>query len=172
MNEIGLVEAETRQLIRINHYSQIRGTGAFVLIDHQSNATVAADMVREIYNDEPHLNGRGPVTAARRSERWGHDGEVVELNASAEIADALEHALFDPGAITVRVLLCAPAIHALMATSGILGLVHHESEAPADLKIGDAAALEINVNDMAAAVASILKHFRNNEILQSRGMMS
>ncbi|HEV2404795.1 MAG TPA: hypothetical protein VGR88_05055, partial [Ktedonobacterales bacterium] len=166
MNEIGLVEVETRRPIGLDRYAQIRGTGAFVLIDQQSNATVAAGMVREIFKDEPQANRSGPVTAAQRSARWGHLGEVVELNAPAALADALEHVLFDLGAVTVRALQRAPAMHAAIASSGILVLVHHQSEAPAHLKIGDAAALEINANDIDGAVASILKHLRTHGILQ------
>jgi sulfate adenylyltransferase subunit 1 len=166
MNEIGVVELETRQPIALDRYAEIRRTGAFVLIDGRTNATVAAGMVSEIYTDELHSIEKGPVTAAQRAERWGHQGEVVELNAPAEIADALEHALFDLGAVTVRALRRAPAIHAPMASSGVLVLVHHESEGPSHLKIGDTVALEIQTNDIDAAVRSILKQLRENRILQ------
>jgi len=166
MNEIGVVEVETRRPIALDPYAKVRGTGAFVLIDGRTNATVAAGMVRQIHKDEPHAGLKGPVTAAQRAERWGHEGEVVELNAPAEVGDALEHALFDLGAVTVRALQRAPAMHAALATSGILVLVHRECEAPAHLKIGDAAPLEIETDDIDAAVALILKLLRANKILQ------
>lgn len=166
MNEIGVVDVETRRPISLDHYADIPGTGAFVLIDGRTNATVAAGMVREIHKDAPHPIREGPVTAEQRSARWGHNGEVVELNGPAELADALEHALFDLGAVTVRALQRAPGMHAAIASSGILVLVHHESEAPAHLKIGDAAAREIGTNDIDAAVAAILKQLRENRILQ------
>src|SRR5215472_2330737 len=167
MNEIGLVEVETRRPIGLDRYAQIRGTGSFVLIDHQTNATVAAGMVREIYKEEPRANRTGPVTPAQRTERWGHEGEVVELNAPPEIADALEHALFDLGAVTVRALRRNPGMHAAMATSGIIVLVHHESTPPAHLKIGESPALEIDTSDIEDAVASILQQLRARGILQS-----
>lgn len=166
MNEIGVVEVETRRPIALDRYAEVRGTGAFVLIDGRTNATVAAGMVREIHKDEPHASKTGPVTAAQRAERWGHEGEVVELNAPAEVADALEHALFDLGAVTVRALQRAPAMNAALASSGILVLVHHESEASAHLKIGEGPALEIATDDIDAAVAEILKQLRGHKILQ------
>jgi sulfate adenylyltransferase subunit 1 len=166
MNEIGVVEVETRRPIALDRYAEIRSTGAFVLIDARSNATVAAGMVREIYQDEAHPVRKGPVTSEQRSARWGHAGEVVELNAPAELADALEHALFDLGAVTVRALQRAPGMNAAMASSGILVLVHHESDVPAHLKIGDGPAREIDTNDINAAVASILNQLRESRILQ------
>jgi sulfate adenylyltransferase subunit 1 len=166
MNEIGVVEVETRRPIALDRYAEIRRTGAFVLIDGRSNATVAAGMVREIYTDELHSIHKGPVTSAQRAERWGHEGKVVELNAPAEVADALENALFDLGAVTVRALRRAPAMHAAMASSGVLVLVHHESQAPSHLKIGDALTREIQTDDIDAAVRSILKQLREHKILQ------
>lgn len=166
MNEIGVVEIESRRPIALDPYAENRSLGAFVLIDARSNATVAAGMVREIERDEPHPVRKGPVTPAQRSARWGHEGEVVELNGPAELADALEHALFDLGAVTVRALQRAPGMHAAIASSGILVLVHHETELPAHLKIGDAAALEIATSDLDAAVTSILKKLREHKILQ------
>jgi sulfate adenylyltransferase subunit 1 len=166
MNEIGMVEIETRRPIPLDCYGEIPSTGAFVLIDARSNATVAAGMVREVYKDEPHPVRQGPVSAAQRSARWGHAGEVVELNAPAELADALEHALFDLGAVTVRALQRAPGMHAAMATSGILVLVHHETDTPAHLKIGDAPALEIDPNDIETSVAVILRVLREHNVLQ------
>jgi len=166
MNEIGVVEIEARRPIAMDPYAQNRSLGAFVLIDARSNATVAAGMVREIQKDAPHPLQKGPVTPAQRSARWGHEGEVVELNGPAELADALEHALFDLGAITMRALQRAPGMHAAIASSGILVLVHHEAEMPARLKIGDAPAHEIGTNDLDAAVTTILRHLRENRILQ------
>ena len=166
MNEIGVVEVETRRPIALDRYAEIRGTGAFALIDGRTNATVAAGMVREIFKDEPHSQHKGPVTPEQRAQRWGHEGEVVELRGPAEVADALEHALFDLGAVTVRALRRAPAMHAALASSGILVLVHREDPAPARLKIGDAAVVEIATDHIDAAVAEILKQLRENKILQ------
>jgi sulfate adenylyltransferase subunit 1 len=166
MNEIGVVEIESRRPIALDPYAENRSLGAFVLIDARSNATVAAGMVREIQSDELHAVPKGPVTPAQRSARWGHQGEVVELNGPAELADALEHALFDLGAITVRALQRAPGMHAAIASSGILVLVHHETELPAHLKIGDTSVQEIDTSDVDAAVTSILKKLREHKILQ------
>ena len=45
MNAIGMVRLETARPLYIDNYQQNRATGAFVLIDPVSNATVAAGMI-------------------------------------------------------------------------------------------------------------------------------
>ncbi len=48
LNEIGLVEIECVQPLVLDRYADNRVTGSFVLIDPETNATVAAGMVREV----------------------------------------------------------------------------------------------------------------------------
>ncbi len=48
LNAIGLVEIETAQPIACDTYGEHKATGAFILIDRFSNATVAAGMVAEV----------------------------------------------------------------------------------------------------------------------------
>jgi bifunctional enzyme CysN/CysC len=45
MNEIGVVRVSTARPVFFDPYRENRGTGAFVLIDRQTNATAAAGMI-------------------------------------------------------------------------------------------------------------------------------
>jgi sulfate adenylyltransferase subunit 1 len=166
MNEIGVVEIETRRPLALDRYADLRGTGAFVLIDAKTNATVAAGMVRALHREELSALQRGPVTAELRAQRWGHEGVVVELTGPAELADALEHALFDLGAVTVRALQRAPGLHAALASAGVLVLVHQESPAPAELSFDGGASLTVETDDLNAAVGALIRHLREHKVLQ------
>ncbi|MGA2725029.1 MAG: sulfate adenylyltransferase subunit CysN [Bryobacteraceae bacterium] len=93
MNAIGVVEIAATKPLFFDSYKRNRVTGSFILIDPETNATVAAGLVCQ-----PVLavRGAGPVTAAERMARWGHCGAVIEIE-SADVAAALERALFDRG---------------------------------------------------------------------------
>jgi sulfate adenylyltransferase large subunit len=108
MNDIGAVTLNLLRPIAIDRYSENRGTGAFILIDPESNATVAAGMVTAASaaaakNDEDEGSAWGRVTAGEREARWGHRGGVLELSGPAELIDAIERSLFAAGAATSRI---------------------------------------------------------------------
>ncbi|ACO32049.1 MULTISPECIES: sulfate adenylyltransferase subunit CysN [Acidobacterium] len=166
MNEIGVVEIETRRPLALDRYADLRSTGAFVLIDAKTNATVAAGMVRALHREELSAMRRGPVTPELRAQRWGHEGMVVELTGPAELADVLEHALFDLGAVTVRALQRAPGLHAALTSAGVLVLVHQEGPAPAELSFDGGASLTVETDDLNAAVAALIRHLREHKVLQ------
>jgi sulfate adenylyltransferase subunit 1 (EFTu-like GTPase family) len=46
LNDVGTVRVRTGTEVVVDPYDRIRGTGGFVLIDEQTNETVAAGMVR------------------------------------------------------------------------------------------------------------------------------
>jgi hypothetical protein len=108
MNVIGQVSIELLRPIAIDTYAENRATGAFILIDALSNSTVAAGMITSVAadtsdgQDEAALN-LGPVTAAERAARWGHQGAVLSLDGPAELIDLIERSLFAAGAITQRI---------------------------------------------------------------------
>jgi aspartate aminotransferase-like enzyme len=93
MNAIGVVEIVTTRRLFFDAYGLNRITGSFILIDPETSATVAAGMIRQ---QLAAARGAGPVTAAERMARWGHSGAVIETE-TAELAAALERALFDHG---------------------------------------------------------------------------
>ncbi len=101
MNQIGVVSLQLARPLAVDTYGENRGTGAFVLIDSESNRTIAAGMVSATVD-------RGTVQAEsrdrstyiqseERARRWGHYGGVLALAGSTEIFQAIERALWEEG---------------------------------------------------------------------------
>ncbi len=108
MNDIGAVSLHLLRPIAVDLYGQNRGTGALILIDAETNATVAAGMVtaaqgRTVAEEEDAAAAWGRVTAGEREARWGHRGGVLELSGATELIDAVERSLFAVGAVTCRI---------------------------------------------------------------------
>jgi sulfate adenylyltransferase subunit 1 len=108
MNDIGAVSLHLLRPIAVDLYRENRSTGALILIDPETNATVAAGMVtaaqgQSVAGEEDESAAWGRVTAGEREARWGHRGGVLELAGPAELIDAVERSLFAVGAITCRV---------------------------------------------------------------------
>jgi sulfate adenylyltransferase subunit 1 len=108
MNDIGAVSINLLRPIAIDRYSENRATGAFILIDPESNRTIAAGMITEAdaqlsTGEEEETGAWGPVTAGEREARWGHRGGVLELTGPARAINSIERALFAFGVITSRI---------------------------------------------------------------------
>ena len=108
MNDIGAVSLHLLRAIAVDLYRDNRGTGALILIDPETNATVAAGMVtaaegRSITEEEDQAAAWGRVTAGEREARWRHRGGVLELLGSPQLIDAIERSLFAIGAVTCRI---------------------------------------------------------------------
>jgi sulfate adenylyltransferase subunit 1 len=118
MNGIGVVEVVTTKPLFFDPYGRNRITGSFILMDAESNATVAAGMILR-----PLTAGHaaGPVTTGERQARWGHRGAVMEAG-TAELAGLLERALFDRGC-SVAIVGSRSAATALQAAGMIAILV-------------------------------------------------
>jgi sulfate adenylyltransferase large subunit len=146
MNDIGAVALNLLRPIAIDLYGENRATGAFILVDPETNGTVAAGMIRAVEKvTAPGVQALadvwGRMTAGEREARWGHRGGVLELRGSMEIADAIERSLFTGGAATIRIdgddnaFLMHPMLlelsTSLAVESGLLVLVVREGEAGA-----------------------------------------
>jgi len=116
MNAIGVVEIATAKPLFFDSYEGNRVTGSLILIDPETNATVAAALIRQPVE----ARGAGPVTAAERMARWGHRGAVIETD-SEDAAAALERALFDHGC-TVAVAAGESAAYGLK-DAGMLAIL-------------------------------------------------
>jgi sulfate adenylyltransferase large subunit len=105
MNSIGAASLNLLRPIALDRYQENRWTGAFILIDPETNATAAAGMITAASNDGTTSaeNSSGPVTAAERAARWGHRGGVLELSGPAGLIDVVERSLFQHGVITARI---------------------------------------------------------------------
>jgi sulfate adenylyltransferase large subunit len=141
MNDIGMVQVKLLRPMTLDRYAQNRATGAFILIDPQTNGTVAAGMVtdiRQAVHADESADAWGAVTAGEREARWGHRGGVLELSGPAGWMDAIERSLFTVGAVAVRVqveddvfLLHPPILDALteaQTRAGLLTLLVRETE--------------------------------------------
>jgi bifunctional enzyme CysN/CysC len=106
LNDIGRVTLRTAQPLAVDHYGDSRATGAFILIDEATNATVAAGMIAETLRDgdrSPNVVWeRGTATRRDRWEALGQTGVTVWLtglpsSGKSAIAAALEARLVGAG---------------------------------------------------------------------------
>ncbi len=143
MNDIGAVSLNLLRPMALDLYGENRGTGAFILIDPDTNATVAAGMVTAASayvatGEEDETGSWGPVTAGEREARWGHRGGVLELNGPVALIDAVERALFAVGVISSRIDADDDVFHlhphllevvtGIQTRAGLLTLVAHANE--------------------------------------------
>lgn len=107
LNEIGRLRMQTAQTLFADPYEASRRTGALIVIDPLSNATVAAGM---ICADQPVLrevSAQAPgVDRAARASQFGHKSGVLWLSGTTggprqQLARSLEHRLFQRGAHAV-----------------------------------------------------------------------
>ncbi len=115
LNEIGRVRLKLNAPLHFDAYRRNRTTGAFILVDRISNATVAAGMIldhpggdakRSVWDDEVRDATAGntvsDVTAEERAARFGQKPVSVLLtgltgSGKTSIARAVERKLFDAG---------------------------------------------------------------------------
>jgi len=108
MNSIGSVAIEVLRPIALDPYAENRSTGAFILIDATSNATVAAGMITAVAadtsdGDDESEQLSSPVSSKERAARWGHQGGVLSLSGPEELINLIERSLFQTGVITQRI---------------------------------------------------------------------
>jgi bifunctional enzyme CysN/CysC/sulfate adenylyltransferase subunit 1 len=126
-NDIGRVSVECSRPLVVDPYSKVRATGAFIVIDPLSNATVAAGMVTSALRTSADT---GAVTADERFTRLGHRGAIVRV-ASAEAAVRLERQLFDRGILASAA--ATQAVAEALEAAGVVALVADGSAAPHDV---------------------------------------
>ncbi len=115
LNEIGRVTVSAEELLLFDPYGSNRTTGAFILIDRMTNATLAAGMIVDrsaqgIWDAdaaETLVRTRSDVQLEEREARYGQRAVTVLLtglpaSGKSTIARALERVLFDRGRTTLR----------------------------------------------------------------------
>ena len=129
LNAIGVVEIETGKPLYFDPYDRNRATGSFILIDVESNATLAAGMIVQAADGGRGLHATGPVTARERALRYGHGPEIISVGRRESLAFLLERRLFEHGcAVTVVRSPGEDAIETLRS-AGLIAIVMDESEA-------------------------------------------
>lgn len=107
-NEIGLVEWQTSHPLAFDRYVDVRGNGAFVIVDPDNNRTIAAGMIEAAAEDPLVSRRAAPVhfrasrlTPAERAQRSGHTGALILADVHSAAAHGLERRLFEQGADVV-----------------------------------------------------------------------
>jgi sulfate adenylyltransferase large subunit len=178
MNGIGVVTLTLLRPIAVDLYGENRSTGAFILIDAETNATVAAGMITAASNAAA-ADATGPVTAEERAARWGHHGGVIELNGPVEVIDRIERSLFVRGVITARIEVddAAFGIHAGMvetlikskALAGMVALIVTLTGGDTLTARAEGEQIERSANDLIGAVAAVHELLAQSGILLSSG---
>jgi sulfate adenylyltransferase large subunit len=174
MNGIGVVNIDLLRPMAIDLYGDNRSTGAFILIDPETNSTVAAGMITAASGPAAALSG--PVTAEEKAARWGHRGGVLELIGPVELIDRIERSLFARGAITARIELDAEAgIHVGLvnqlirtkALSGIITLIVNLTGEDMLTAQAEGEQITMDASDPIAAIAAVNELLARSEILLS-----
>ncbi len=113
LNDIAWLQVSTDRELLFDRYADNRQTGAFILVDRLTNATVGAGMITGAGSSwdrapEDSLQRQvSMVSAAERAVRFGQQPATVLLTGltaagKSTIATALERQLFDRGKVAVR----------------------------------------------------------------------
>ena len=115
LNEIGRCAISLNQPIMVDAYRRNRSTGAIIIVDRITNATVGAGMVMDRRGDQQHVDhwddepasttlhkSTSAVTQDERKARFGQRAATVLITGltgtgKTRIARALERRLFDEG---------------------------------------------------------------------------
>jgi len=182
MNDIGAVSLHLLRPIAVDLYRDNRSTGALILIDPETNATVAAGMVTAAQGhaaagEEDETAAWGRVTAGEREARWGHRGGVLELAGPVELIDAVERSLFAVGAVACRIDADEPAFreHAplldaltdVQTQSGLIALVVRANQEAALTASAGGFEITLDADNRMHAVAEVHQLLRRAGIVIS-----
>ena len=113
LNEIGSVTVEAHRPLFFDPYRENRSTGAFILIDPISNATLAAGMIAG-----PAASSEiSRVASPERHARTGHRPAIVWLPGAEDLAYVVERKLFDRGCLVAVLARQNPRALAEIAAS-------------------------------------------------------
>ncbi len=179
MNGIGVVNIDLLRPIALDLYGENRSTGAFILIDAETNSTVAAGMITAATEiaaagDHLHADAWGPVTAGERDARWGHRGAILEVSGPVKLIDSIERSLFSAGVVSIRIeaddeaFLLHPGlleiVTRLQLQSGLLALVVKANEGGALIARAEGQEIALDANDPTRAVSAV------HQLLHSAGI--
>jgi sulfate adenylyltransferase subunit 1 len=175
MNGIGVVDIDLLRPIALDLYRENRSTGAFILIDDETNSTVAAGMITAA--STPAASTSGPVTAEERAARWGHRSGVLELTGPIDLIDLIERSLFALGAITARIeVVSAFGVDASMvkvliaskALSGMITLIVNLSEGETLTARAEGEQITLDAKDAIGSIAAVHELLGRANILVPR----
>ena len=181
MNDIGVISLQLLRPIALDVYRQNRRTGAFILIDPETNHTVAAGMVMDAAATGGELasSSAGSVTGEERAARWGQRGGVLKLNGPKEVIDTIERSLFESDAITIRFEIHDPTLNGYPGfleamvhsneRAGLIVLVSTINESAALTASAAGRELTLDASDVGGVVASVRRLLADADIVQASG---
>jgi sulfate adenylyltransferase large subunit len=170
MNGIGQVKIHLLRPMALDIYAENRSTGAFILIDAETNGTVAAGMITAASADAAGgaselADAWGPVTAGEREARWGHRGAVVELTGPGDLIDSVERSLFVVGVASSRIeadddnFLLHPTlldiVVNLQTQSGLLALLARRNDGVKLVVRVEGQQLDLDATNPAQAISAV-----------------
>ena len=184
MNGIGVATLNLLRPIAFDPYGQTRSTGAFILIDPESNATVAAGMIHSAHSSAIAQEAAnplvtGPVTSEERAAQWGHRGGLLELSGRAELINQIERSLLQAGAVTTRIDTAHEIFKSrpglleslinLKIEAGVLALIVVASDSDKLIARANTHQIAIQVTDPLLAISAINKLLERAGILAAAG---
>ena len=166
LNEIAEVEISAERPVLADDYQSLRQTGAFILIDRLTNATVAAGMVSssEHVVDRITLYSQPAVSKEDRAIRLGQQALVIGLpNADSTLLYTLERALFERGRLA---FIAAPGQQQALVDAGLIVLSQSSEGADWIASCEQGADLFLNERlDNAQRVELILDALEQHQII-------
>lgn len=151
MNEIGVVEVQLTRTLFFDSYAENRSGGAFILIDPQTNATLAAGMIR-----------RGLIAASDAAAT--HKPVLIGFAQSQAWIGDLEQLLLDGGAAVVRTRVVAEKTLRGLLALGLIVLVEGQLPSTSFDEAVVLAAAEFG------SATGVIAHLREQHILGAQAM--
>ncbi|EYF00101.1 sulfate adenylyltransferase subunit CysN [Chondromyces apiculatus] len=180
LNDIGRVTLGASRPLHFDAYRKDRATGAFILIDRLTNATVGAGMILGPGAEELHAaeagHGEGRVTLAERRARLGQEPCALFLTGGEaarreELATSLERRLWDEG--YTACVLDPRAVSALKVCLGLglISLVLTDGDVElsgARASLGDVQIVEVRCGDgeQGGSVEAVLHTLRTRDVIR------
>lgn len=166
LNEIAEVEISAERPVVVDDYQSLRQTGAFILIDRLTNATVAAGMVSGTQRSDTGITlySEPAVSTEQRANRLGQQAAIVGLpDADTRLLYSLERALFERG----RLAMIAPVEQqALLKQAGLIVLGQFTAQADWIASTDPSADLFLNERlETAQQVELILDALEQHQII-------
>lgn len=167
LNDVGRVRVHAHAPLFFDAYGVNRVTGAFILVDSVTNATVAAGMVVSSSARAPEGARTGSqIGTEERRERIGQSGLTVRVLAptteeALRRAFALERELFDRGRVATVLDGEHPASRQAAEACVRAGLVALVADRTSSAREGDHVTLEIEGDDVALDGAVDVIHARS-----------
>ena len=173
LNEIGRCEITLEQAIIADDYQEIAGTGAFIVIDRFSNATVAAGMIVSDQTEQQKTAlTAGPVSSEAKAKRFGQQPFSLvitgqDYQSRTQLLNAVEQNLFRQGRAVVTLNADdlgdqAEVTANLLNQQGLIVLIGAEQNfsgaCHVDLNAGDAElSLNANRNSLQQQLDAVLE---------------